>query len=1636
MKRLSFFFFAVCIGLARADNFKILSTHDGSFRDKDGEVVPISASGEKVWSISTGSITAEEPSGLRFKGWFTKLSGWTGSASAQDVDDDPYVATPQIRADQIFAAGKENNNLAVIVAKYVPLHTITTAVAPTGCGSVTLNPAGGTYEAGSQVTLKAEPTSETSDSGYHFVRWSDGATDATRKIDSLSANVSYTAEFTANGYNVSKSAQNAVITVATVGTYDQDLAISWVPEGFDGYAYEFVSAKILSGAQEVANFTSGTSATFNMKNRVGKYSSGITVEVKYTKTPVVTGYQLTINPNGGKFSGMTEPTTLNERLHYGAPDLNEVLTATDGQGYFMGYFTSGQGEMVYDENGHNVKGSYWTEDYPNGTFQGNQDLNLVARWGKANRVDAVAQPEAAGEVRGVGNYRDGTEAELTAVVTNAGYSFSCWTNTATGFSTNAATWKFVVTSDVAYAAIFTGNVYTVKFMAMQTSPKPMSGTPAEQTMQVAYGAEYGELPTAAYDDPLYALAGWYTGQNGTGTKIDSNTLVSVRDDDQVFYGYAAEKPTYTVEFNGNGATSGEMTDQTVLCDVPTRLAKNDFTRTGYTFAGWATEAKGAKVYDDQAEVTNLTAKDATATLYAVWQPITYWVKFAKHGGEGEMPDQPFAYDVEQGLAFNKFVNAGHDFKGWALSSKGDVVFSDGQPVSNLTADADGVVLLYAQWSSNAAPEYPDNELSLAADCAYNSGKRVALNLMTNLVEQTPNECLWEEGSDAGGNGQYVKIVPDPNIESKTVKMAVTLTGPGRLVFAYKVCINDYRPSSGDNNSFECSAKDFAAVYTPVNDWTDFEFLKNDSEEEQVIWSFVTRYSRGSDPADYALIDNIRWIPEGQGDEPIPVDVPVAVGGLVYDGWKQTGVAVGEGYTLVGNVATNAGDYEATATLEEGYVWGDGSADPTNIAWTIAKATHDMSGVTFASATYEYDGEEHAIAVAGVPSGVEVVYTGDATNRTEVGTNTVTASFKVLDEVNYGPIATQMVATLTIEKATVDMSGVTFASATYAWDGEEHSIAVAGVPSGVEVVYSGDPTNRTEVGTNTVTASFKVLDEVNYNAIATQMVATLTITAKEEPPPVPPVPPEPVVTNGVPVAVTGLVYDGTPKTGVPAGANYTTVGNVATNAGDYVATVTVTNGVWEGGTAGETNIAWTIAKAAYDMSGVTFASATYEYDGEEHSIAVAGVPSGVEVVYTGDAANRTEVGTNTVTANFKVLDADNYEAITTTLTAKLIITAKEEPPPEDAPLYEASQVGTFEPSVAATFNGWLYKDGQVVATILAKTTASRRAGAPIKSTVTVTPVGGKKKSYKTEVVERDGTFVDGFGIHYGNNALTGDVAGLPGVPDGAAVAAAKDFSKSKAEKWRMTEIPVGCRTLVLPTADGGYDCLSVTIDKKGKAKVKGTLDDGSAVSVTVQGALGAEVFAVPVAYSKLLTSKVTGERRQVTFGFLLRIDRASGAAQVSNETGGRWIGGDRFVSQTKAVVPPVDGSTHFICLETPVGYRVASDDGCRLTPQDEKVTISGKKWNVDKSVGTVKYDAAAGGVIVKVSKGKTPANVSKFKLSFTSKTGVVKGSFKLYYQPSPTKVKAETATVTGMTVDGKFYGNAVIKKKDRCAIWFE
>ncbi len=87
--------------------------------------------------------------------------------------------------------------------------------------------------------------------------------------------------------------------------------------------------------------------------------------------------------------------------------------------------------------------------------------------------------------------------------------------------------------------------------------------------------------------------------------------------------YAKWKPNkYTIVYDGNGATSGQMASQSGrVYGKAYKLKGNAFKREGKYFAGWSTKKNGKGMwYDNKEGVKNLTAKNnGKVVLYAQWE---------------------------------------------------------------------------------------------------------------------------------------------------------------------------------------------------------------------------------------------------------------------------------------------------------------------------------------------------------------------------------------------------------------------------------------------------------------------------------------------------------------------------------------------------------------------------------------------------------------------------------------------------------------------------------------------------------------------------------------------------------------------------------------------------------------------------------------------------------------------------------------------------------------------------------------------------------------------------------------------------------------------------------------------------------
>ena len=235
--------------------------------------------------------------------------------------------------------------------------------------------------------------------------------------------------------------------------------------------------------------------------------------------------------------------------------------------------------------------------------------------------------------------------------------------------------------------------------------------------------------------------------------------------------------------------------------------------------------------------------------------------------------------------------------------------------------------------------------------------------------------------------------------------------------------------------------------------------------------------------------------------------PVAVTGLIYNGAAQQLVVAGElpegngtivyklstdsEYSAQIPVATNSGTYTVYYKILGNANYNDvADEDALELTVEIGKYTVDFTGYSWYSEPFTYDGAEKRVYLVDA-NGNEISAFGVAYKKVFKATNAGTYVAAV-DLADYDNFKLQGSLPLDfewkIEKANLDMSGVTFNNQTVKYDGQPHGLSISGnLPEGITVEYSDN--SFILPGAYTVTATFAVGD--NYNPVPA-MSATLTI----------------------------------------------------------------------------------------------------------------------------------------------------------------------------------------------------------------------------------------------------------------------------------------------------------------------------------------------------------------------------------------------------------------------------------------------------------------------------------------------------------------------------------------------------------------
>lgn len=196
-----------------------------------------------------------------------------------------------------------------------------------------------------------------------------------------------------------------------------------------------------------------------------------------------------------------------------------------------------------------------------------------------------------------------------------------------------------------------------------------SGAPSSQQQTVTAGGTAPSMTfTISNTRPTrtgYDFLGWSTSSSASTASYQPGGSITVSGNTPLYAVWKAI--TYTVSYNANGG-SGAPASQTKSYNVALTLSGTSPTRTGYTFLGWSTSSSATTAtYSAGGSYTT----NASATLYAVWQVITYTITYKPgSSGTGSQSTATKTYNVALTLKGATFTRTGYAQTGWATSDGG------------------------------------------------------------------------------------------------------------------------------------------------------------------------------------------------------------------------------------------------------------------------------------------------------------------------------------------------------------------------------------------------------------------------------------------------------------------------------------------------------------------------------------------------------------------------------------------------------------------------------------------------------------------------------------------------------------------------------------------------------------------------------------------------------------------------------------------------------------------------------------------------------------------------------------------------------------------------------------------------------
>jgi len=397
---------------------------------------------------------------------------------------------------------------------------------------------------------------------------------------------------------------------------------------------------------------------------------------------------------------------------------------------------------------------------------------------------------------------------------------------------------------------------------------------------------------------------------------------------------------------------------------------------------------------------------------------------------------------------------------------------------------------------------------------------------------------------------------------------------------------------------------YTATYTP-----DTNHIWNDGTTDSVTVTLTIQNASVNKPANTSVVE-------------------------YYDGTvKDNGYKTPEGVKMTGsNSGTNAGEYKATYTLLDNYVWSDGTTDPVTVTLTIKKAIVNKPASVDVVKTYNGRRQSNNYKT---PVGTTMSGRNTGTNAGEYK-----ATYTLKDNYIWNDGTTDPVTvTLTINRAKLSVPTIagidrTLGIDSVEFDGGWHQAIISSYNR--ELIKASNTRARRNVGEYTITLSLKDSNYEWADGTVTNKEIKWSITAKK---------------LAVPSVTKTFTYKShtrqhvTEKDLDPYNRNlmYIVSSEGHINAGEYTVTVGLRNKrnycwILEDGTTTTENqeIPWTINKAENPIDIVKWQAVVTDYSGKEQTVAFI-LPSHARGEVTYEVKSAKHTGTSTTTDNISIKD---------------------------------------------------------------------------------------------------------------------------------------------------------------------------------------------------------------------------------------------------------------------------------------------------------------------------------------------------------------------------------------------------------------